>query len=45
MKYKEIDLKSNMDRFIVQNQSYKPYMNNHLKSNMDRFIVNCQSCH
>ena len=34
-----MDLKSNMDRFIVQLDGYTTVPYWHLKSNMDRFIV------
>ena len=35
----KINLKSNMDRFIADNQSTQAARRLHLKSNMDRFIV------
>ena len=33
-----VDLKSNMDRFIVQDEKIKDAQKTNLKSNMDRFI-------
>ena len=33
------NLKSNMDRFIANNQTCLPFSQEHLKSNMDRFIA------